>query len=137
MGRHGHHILTVGSNHPRTLLPGSVQCELPISTMDASEPGDLPRALRCSLDRRSERNLGQISCSFQADQFDGSSDRCGSRCDNSYCSRHCLWRILRWRGVDNVNSLAVFCLRSEEHTSELQSRLHLVCRLLLEKKKHN
>src|SRR2546422_7894311 len=26
-------------------------------------------------------------------------------------------------------------LRSEEHTSELQSRLHLVCRLLLEKKK--
>src|SRR2546422_7117614 len=27
--------------------------------------------------------------------------------------------------------------RSEEHTSELQSRLHLVCRLLLEKKKDN
>src|SRR3989449_8734881 len=28
-------------------------------------------------------------------------------------------------------------LRSEEHTSELQSRLHLVCRLLLEKKKRH
>src|SRR2546422_5532741 len=28
-----------------------------------------------------------------------------------------------------------FGSRSEEHTSELQSRLHLVCRLLLEKKK--
>src|SRR5690625_5342298 len=28
-------------------------------------------------------------------------------------------------------------MRSEEHTSELQSRGHLVCRLLLEKKKHN
>src|SRR5690348_17395428 len=27
------------------------------------------------------------------------------------------------------------CLRSEEHTSELQSPVHLVCRLLLEKKK--
>src|SRR2546422_2573824 len=27
--------------------------------------------------------------------------------------------------------------RSEEHTSELQSRLHLVCRLLLEKKKRS
>src|SRR5437870_10960973 len=27
------------------------------------------------------------------------------------------------------------CMRSEEHTSELQSRGHLVCRLLLEKKK--
>src|SRR2546422_7619604 len=30
---------------------------------------------------------------------------------------------------------AAIVLRSEEHTSELQSRLHLVCRLLLEKKK--
>src|SRR2546429_5027770 len=32
--------------------------------------------------------------------------------------------------------LAAELPRSEEHTSELQSRLHLVCRLLLEKKKH-
>src|SRR5205809_4187995 len=31
--------------------------------------------------------------------------------------------------------LAAGGVRSEEHTSELQSRLHLVCRLLLEKKK--
>src|SRR2546422_7854198 len=30
---------------------------------------------------------------------------------------------------------AILRVRSEEHTSELQSRLHLVCRLLLEKKK--
>src|SRR2546422_6942039 len=30
---------------------------------------------------------------------------------------------------------SLIILRSEEHTSELQSRLHLVCRLLLEKKK--
>src|SRR3712207_8619628 len=29
-----------------------------------------------------------------------------------------------------------FIVRSEEHTSELQSRQYLVCRLLLEKKKH-
>src|SRR5689334_24374001 len=29
------------------------------------------------------------------------------------------------------------CPRSEEHTSELQSQFHLVCRLLLEKKKEN
>src|SRR5687768_17834424 len=32
-------------------------------------------------------------------------------------------------------SLDIDYVRSEEHTSELQSRLHLVCRLLLEKKK--
>src|SRR2546422_10792644 len=31
--------------------------------------------------------------------------------------------------------LFIYWQRSEEHTSELQSRLHLVCRLLLEKKK--
>src|SRR5258708_25131377 len=34
-----------------------------------------------------------------------------------------------------IISYAVFCLRSEEHTSELQSPDHLVCRLLLEKNK--
>src|SRR2546422_2551859 len=34
-----------------------------------------------------------------------------------------------------AGGVAVLEDRSEEHTSELQSRLHLVCRLLLEKKK--
>src|SRR2546429_6729319 len=33
--------------------------------------------------------------------------------------------------------MRVKSLRSEEHTSELQSRLHLVCRLLLEKKNND
>src|SRR5687768_5095393 len=50
--------------------------------------------------------------------------------------------ILRYRGYP-IEQLAegstfletAYLLRSEEHTSELQSRLHLVCRLLLEKKK--
>src|SRR3989449_4696560 len=35
----------------------------------------------------------------------------------------------------NGSRVPSFLTRSEEHTSELQSRLHLVCRLLLEKKK--
>src|SRR5690606_40300745 len=35
----------------------------------------------------------------------------------------------------SFNELRDCCLRSEEHTSELQSRENLVCRLLLEKKK--
>src|SRR2546422_5135577 len=40
-----------------------------------------------------------------------------------------IWHLLRdWRVIPGTG-------RSEEHTSELQSRLHLVCRLLLEKKK--
>src|SRR6266487_3690870 len=34
-----------------------------------------------------------------------------------------------------VRDIRPRCLRSEEHTSELQSPVHLVCRLLLEKKK--
>src|SRR5689334_23811472 len=40
-------------------------------------------------------------------------------------------RDLAYRADVPVN----FCPRSEEHTSELQSQFHLVCRLLLEKKK--
>src|SRR2546429_5431048 len=40
-------------------------------------------------------------------------------------------RALVGRGRSDIQPV----VRSEEHTSELQSRLHLVCRLLLEKKK--
>src|SRR5690554_7605041 len=44
--------------------------------------------------------------------------------------------LLAHRSVDLVRPLVrVREARSEEHTSELQSRPHLVCRLLLEKKK--
>src|SRR5205809_1800486 len=38
------------------------------------------------------------------------------------------------RAVRSSTARAMASTRSEEHTSELQSRLHLVCRLLLEKK---
>src|SRR2546422_6372108 len=38
--------------------------------------------------------------------------------------------------TDVIIAEAMARARSEEHTSELQSRLHLVCRLLLEKKKN-
>src|SRR5258707_11764303 len=38
-------------------------------------------------------------------------------------------------GVPVVEASGVAVVRSEEHTSELQSRQYLVCRLLLEKKK--
>src|SRR5438045_5427020 len=40
-------------------------------------------------------------------------------------------------GLGQVGSFATVEVRSEEHTSELQSLRHLVCRLLLEKKKKN
>src|SRR3989442_4191470 len=41
----------------------------------------------------------------------------------------------KWLAM-RCNSAMSTRIRSEEHTSELQSRPHLVCRLLLEKKKH-
>src|SRR2546422_4633217 len=41
------------------------------------------------------------------------------------------WRTWRMTKIYDLSDP-----RSEEHTSELQSRLHLVCRLLLEKKKN-
>src|SRR5207244_7910627 len=37
--------------------------------------------------------------------------------------------------LDPIHDAEIPCVRSEEHTSELQSPDHLVCRLLLEKKK--
>src|SRR5690348_18023481 len=43
-----------------------------------------------------------------------------------------------WGGLQEVAAYSGLCVqtvRSEEHTSELQSPVHLVCRLLLEKKK--
>src|SRR5207253_11170586 len=53
-----------------------------------------------------------------------------------------IWAVLRLRRAGQEGAprragrpLALHDLRSEEHTSELQSRGHLVCRLLLEKKK--
>src|SRR5690625_5365885 len=61
-------------------------------------------------------------------------------------NRNCV-AILQFSGINNdifricretyirQYSDCVFEVRSEEHTSELQSRGHLVCRLLLEKKK--
>src|SRR5258708_11252737 len=55
---------------------------------------------------------------------------------HSTISSHCCglthtWKARNsWRGLSSMR-------RSEEHTSELQSPDHLVCRLLLEKKKHS
>src|SRR3989449_7088157 len=49
--------------------------------------------------------------------------------------RHHLLHVVRVRHPERPLLDPDLDWRSEEHTSELQSRLHLVCRLLLEKKK--
>src|SRR5207253_3644664 len=61
-----------------------------------------------------------------AGRFAGVNDVLAVGAEDLLESRH----IKLLSGVDE-------CIRSEEHTSELQSRGHLVCRLLLEKKKKN
>src|SRR2546422_7168373 len=52
--------------------------------------------------------------------------------DDSLPVRVALGAAVPWPTLVWLDALET---RSEEHTSELQSRLHLVCRLLLEKKK--
>src|SRR2546422_1681817 len=47
-----------------------------------------------------------------------------------------VWMSFKTHGL-NAFAQLIHQNRSEEHTAELQSRLHLVCRLLLEKKKHH
>src|SRR2546429_4327958 len=51
-------------------------------------------------------------------------------------ANHNLRKSFPWKTARRLGRGGVLMKRSEEHTSELQSRLHLVCRLLLEKKKN-
>src|SRR5699024_51322 len=44
------------------------------------------------------------------------------------------WTVFPWGSDDRKVAILICDIRSEEHTSELQSRFDLVCRLLLEKK---
>src|SRR3712207_8630849 len=50
--------------------------------------------------------------------------------------RICIWHALNQRAIARRFATQIGKRRSEEHTSELQSRQYLVCRLLLEKNKH-
>src|SRR5436305_6731892 len=67
------------------------------------------------------------------------SPACGSVCHSSPPTpigwRHGVASVPDW--TFSLKPSSIRWARSEEHTSELQSRPHLVCRLLLEKKKNN
>src|SRR2546430_5771074 len=74
-----------------------------------------------------------------------SSRRRHTRFDCDWSSDVCSSDLLTWEraavvdGTDRLPALIAAHgedIRSEEHTSELQSQSNLVCRLLLEKKKH-
>src|SRR2546429_2738270 len=91
------------------------------------------------------RASGGSSCQVGTIQNSGVMST-GANCDcvrrTQSCSGTCLTAMMlqpskkSWGSSRSRASSAACCERSEEHTSELQSRLHLVCRLLLEKKKH-
>src|SRR2546422_4673348 len=90
------------------------------------EPGPGPRSL---ILKRSEPAIAQLN-RLVAERWlpaIGLGDRCAPLLATAAERQgHCVWQIYEDLGDET---------RSEEHTSELQSRLHLVCRLLLVKKK--
>src|SRR5206468_8347430 len=92
------------------IYPLSLHDALPIfewNTTTSRTPASRSSSLRTTTERRCRLQTGQPA------------KRRSSRCTRCPGSGHLVH------------------LRSEEHTSELQSRSDLVCRLLLEKKKHN
>src|SRR2546429_4903864 len=107
-------------------IPHDCVAQVAFQTRDASKSGNKPQAqLRKSKARH-----------FVGDDDVASEGELKSPAKASSVNRR---NGDKWGRVDcvhnRVNALQKAANRSEEHTSELQSRLHLVCRLLLEKKK--
>src|SRR5690554_1313370 len=118
--------------------------DFPVITVQASLPGASPQVMAATVATPLERAFGSIagvtqmtSRSFQGStrvmiQFD--LDR-----DINAAAREVQAAINAARELlpSGMRSMPTYrkVNRSEEHTSELQSRPHLVCRLLLEKKK--
>src|SRR5687768_18271104 len=118
---------------------------VPISTSTSQE--ERGRSSACVEDRISGSCAIKASVRLRSQTRTGSTSR-----PKMACTQNCsLLAAKYWRRNVRSNASAfvspgrsalggrrsrhAFHNRSEEHTSELQSRLHLVCRLLLEKKK--
>src|SRR5690625_6838367 len=89
----------------------------------------------------SPTDLSPLSLHDALPIFPLSRSRCGCRTSSASECPLCWWcGPYRTSDSSPPPRITPFCcggeLRSEEHTSELQSRGHLVCRLLLEKKKN-
>src|SRR5207244_13539287 len=94
----------------------------PLSLHDALPIWSRPAAIDAG---ESSRPLGSESTNI-----DGAADAAGATASASTAAM----TQVRIGRSSSPCSPAMFVLRSEEHTSELQSPDHLVCRLLLEKK---
>src|SRR2546429_7222513 len=102
-----------------------------------------------TLDQHYGRNIFRFFCRAASRSsvffFWRSISFCGSSCPSSFMDLAIAASACAFSRFENMESAKEFRnlertrfieYRSEEHTSELQSRLHLVCRLLLEKKKN-
>src|SRR2546430_8701467 len=94
-----------------------------------SPPGHQPAPKNVLLDLR-KANRAQLLEAGLLPQNISVSDLCTA------CRRDLLFSYRKDAGTTG-RLMSVIGLRSEEHTSELQSQSNLVCRLLLEKKKTN
>src|SRR5207244_13436745 len=99
---------------------------LPYISPSASHPTAPSSPTRRSSDLYSD--AGELGLSFSDLPFAIPNHRS----ENGPATAHV--RIGWFRSVANINHAFAIQSRSEEHTSELQSPDHLVCRLLLEKK---
>src|SRR3989449_1960442 len=81
--------------------------------------------------------LGPPALVFNWPETASMASRISSACNRRRSNRQRDRKSTRLNSSHGYISYAVFCLKKKKHTSELQSRLHLVCRLLLEKKKED
>src|SRR5699024_11301903 len=92
----------------------------------------IPRSWICST-RDTKSSIYSSRCSSEA--ISGCGDRhCEAQATPIVASKRARTRASSSHGVGTESSCSAR-VRSEEHTSELQSRFDLVCRLLLEEKK--
>src|SRR5690625_88819 len=96
----------------------------------ASRPSAVVITVWCAAPAESQQ-VAEVAKSGAGCQTARATGRLGSGSSGSTTSTTLAVRRNRSRMSDRARTTA----RSEEHTSELQSRGHLVCRLLLEKKK--
>src|SRR5687768_17658076 len=113
-------------------VTGTTESATPASTR-ASHASSTWASLAMSAIEQPAARSGRITCWWSAVRMsaDSAMKWTPQKTMNSASGRAAASRAsLKESPVTSANSI-----RSEEHTSELQSRLHLVCRLLLEKKK--
>src|SRR5690625_5724775 len=113
------YTVNIPSTNREKIKPQEVDAPLPIDSTKVKNPFIIPGLQKIKID-------SQLNVNYNFGNFiEGESNRLARSAGKAVAKRP---------GGTAFNPLFIYG-RSEEHTSELQSRGHLVCRLLLEKKK--